>query len=219
MIPVYKNSISDNERYSLKQCVSILGSKYDIVLVGPNSLFFDYYKNIANYNFNILKCNPDYFKNLATYSYLCETTEFYECFKQYKFMLLYQLDGWIFKDNLRKYIMLDYDYIGSPWKAGTFDCKIESVGNGGVSFRKIQTFIDICKSIQEKDRYTKFVKFEDYCKTCKYKNVKDDQGEEPCCSCLEECTNTYSHKPVNYVKDENIKENKKEEPKSSDKEE
>ena len=64
-------------------------------------------------------------------------------------MLLYQLDGWIFKDNVRKFILLDYDYIGAPWlnNPAAPDCH---VGNGGVSFRKISKFIDICKNIDKK---------------------------------------------------------------------
>jgi len=44
----------------------------------------------------------------------------------------------------------------------------------------------------------KFVEFNSYCETCKYKNIKDEAGEEPCNSCLAEPVNLNSSKPVKY---------------------
>lgn len=44
----------------------------------------------------------------------------------------------------------------------------------------------------------KFVEFENYCPTCKFKDCKDEEGREPCNSCLDEPVNTNSKKPVNY---------------------
>lgn len=46
------------------------------------------------------------------------------------------------------------------------------------------------------ERY-KEVYFEEYCKECMYKGLKD--SEEPCDECLENPTNLYSHKPVYYT--------------------
>ena len=46
------------------------------------------------------------------------------------------------------------------------------------------------------DNSEKEVYFYEYCKTCKYSELKGD--EEPCNECLENPTNTYSHKPVNH---------------------
>lgn len=42
----------------------------------------------------------------------------------------------------------------------------------------------------------KFVEFDEYCLTCKFKDV--DQGEEPCNECLHNPINMNSVKPVNY---------------------
>lgn len=44
----------------------------------------------------------------------------------------------------------------------------------------------------------KFVDFATYCPTCKFKDCKDDEGYEPCNSCLNEPVNTNSQKPVKY---------------------
>lgn len=50
------------------------------------------------------------------------------------------------------------------------------------------------------DEGMKEVYFDKYCEMCKHKDVKDH--EEPCNECLDNPTNFYSHKPVNYKKEE-----------------
>lgn len=47
----------------------------------------------------------------------------------------------------------------------------------------------------DNDTY-KEVYFDQYCKTCKHKDLKEE--EDPCDECLENPVNTYSHKPVNW---------------------
>ena len=64
---------------------------------------------------------------------------------------------------------------------------------GSFSFIFLKGGIDL-------DRVYKEVYFDKYCKSCKYKNLKED--EDPCHDCLNEPSNLYSHKPVNYVEKE-----------------
>lgn len=47
------------------------------------------------------------------------------------------------------------------------------------------------------------VYFGQYCKTCKYEKLKEE--DSPCCECLEESTNLYSHKPIKWVEKEKHK--------------
>lgn len=42
----------------------------------------------------------------------------------------------------------------------------------------------------------KEVYFDQYCKTCKYKDTKET--DDPCDECLYEPVNLYSHKPVKW---------------------
>lgn len=42
----------------------------------------------------------------------------------------------------------------------------------------------------------KIVNFEKYCKTCKYKDVKE--VKDPCNECLDNPVNDHSEKPVKY---------------------
>ena len=46
----------------------------------------------------------------------------------------------------------------------------------------------------------KEVYFEQYCKTCKYKDA--NEADYPCDECLSEPMNIYSHKPTKYVEKE-----------------
>ena len=48
------------------------------------------------------------------------------------------------------------------------------------------------------DSNMKEVYFDQYCKTCLHKDVKDT--ERPCCDCLEECARQDSHKPARWEK-------------------
>lgn len=42
----------------------------------------------------------------------------------------------------------------------------------------------------------KEVRFDEYCKTCKYESKKED--EDPCDECINNPVNLYSKKPVNW---------------------
>jgi len=137
VIPVYRTEISNLEEASLKRVVRVLGGKYDIILAGPDDLEYGSFCKRAEFNFGVMKCNPAFFENIDTYSMLCMTTGFYEAFSDYEFIMIYQLDGWIFNDSLPRFLDSGFDYIGSPWPANSFECIRESVGNGGVSLRRV----------------------------------------------------------------------------------
>ena len=40
---------------------------------------------------------------------------FYESFLDFKYVLIHQLDVFIFKDELNYWCNQNYDYIGAPW--------------------------------------------------------------------------------------------------------
>lgn len=50
------------------------------------------------------------------------------------------------------------------------------------------------------ERYDKEVRFDQYCKKCKYYGLKE--SEEPCEECLEYPANDASHKPVKFEEKE-----------------
>src|SRR5574344_53709 len=145
VIPAYSENLDEFERASLRQVVRVLGDEYDLYFVCPDSL------NLRAYEMEVGKDNlpeafrlPEYyFRNRKTYSEMCESPMFYERFAEYGYMLLYQLDSWVFENRLQQFCDTGYDYFGAPHR-----CLITGepvVGNGGLSLRKISTFIEKCK--------------------------------------------------------------------------
>ena len=51
----------------------------------------------------------------------------------------------------------------------------------------------------------KIVKFDQYCKTCAYKETPE--SEDPCNECLNNPVNLYSHKPVKWKEETKGKQN------------
>lgn len=147
IIPIYKQSFNSLEIVSLKQAFKIL-CNYDISFIAPESLDT---KTVLQYGEISIEYFEDYyFKNTKSYSELLLSTNFYNRFIKYEYMLIYQLDAFVFKDNLESFFELNLDYIGAPmqrygenWK----DIKC-NIGNGGLSLRKIKSCLNVLK---EKD--------------------------------------------------------------------
>src|SRR6185312_14561683 len=62
----------------------------------------------------------------------------------YKYILFYELDAWVFRDELNYWCTKGYDYIGAPWLDSSTK-QIVGVGNGGFSLRKVNSSIRIFK--------------------------------------------------------------------------
>jgi len=152
VIPVYKERMDKNELRSFIQCIKVLG-KHTICFVTHKSL------NISEYKEYISSCHisvhlelfeASYFKNLSGYNRLMLSKNFYERFSDYKYILIYQLDCYVFRDELYNWCYKDYDYIGAPWfnkfKSYEDGTDLWKVGNGGLSLRKTKTFIDVLNS-------------------------------------------------------------------------
>jgi hypothetical protein len=74
------------------------------------------------------------------------SVEFYKHFLEYEYILIYQLDALILSDSLEKWLVKDVDYVGPPWIVEEDTLKLESVGNGGFSLRRVKTFINVLES-------------------------------------------------------------------------
>ena len=142
LVPVYKRVPTKVERASFLRLVSVLGKNYEIALLHGKSLNVSEYR-IDGVQLSEVVCNDAFFSSRAYYSDMMEFSEFYSLFSGYKYILLYQLDAWIFEDRVKYFTKLDYDFIGSVhgYSGGKGNC----VGNGGFSLRKVSSFIKICK--------------------------------------------------------------------------
>ena len=144
VIPIYKDKLDRYEGISLAQVRKILGN-YSIVFAAPETLEFNYGKTYEV--LTVERFSDYYFYNTETYSELLLETSFYQRFEEYKYMLIYQLDAFVFSDRLEEFCDLGYDYIGAPIAEG--DWMDYHVGNGGLSLRKISSTIELLKHKDE----------------------------------------------------------------------
>lgn len=151
VIPVYKSKLDSFETISFNQCVKVL-HKYTICILTHAKLDISYYvKELQNkeLKYIIEFFHPDYFASIAGYNRLLLSLLFYQRFKQYKYMLIYQLDAYVFRDELEDWCVKGFDYIGAPWFEGWHEAELDSpiigVGNGGLSLRKTNRIMKLLK--------------------------------------------------------------------------
>lgn len=171
VIPIYKIQLTDDEIISLTQCFKILGN-HTIKFVAPLGLDIAFYERLLDKKIEIEYFDTSYFMDIRGYNQLMLSVEFYKRFIDFKYMLIYQLDCYVFRDELDYWCQQGYDYIGAPWldhfyykksKIKKLDFLIKrflklkfnkyqdkdiltyNVGNGGFSLRNIHQFIHSLK--------------------------------------------------------------------------
>lgn len=168
IIPIYSDSLTEDESISVKQCLKVL-SGYPISFVKPESLEL---KNISKEYpaIGIENFDDNYFKSVESYNRLMLSAHFYERFLDFEYILIYQLDAYAFRDELKEWCAKGFNYIGAPWiPRGLFWKRIRDyfqqlrgnnkrkisrtlyyrVGNGGFSLRKVSSFYDITSNEKE----------------------------------------------------------------------
>ncbi len=89
------------------------------------------------------------FDGVAAYNRLVLSPEFYERFSDAEYILLYQLDAWVFEDRLTHWCSLGYDYIGAPWFTDRREM-LPIAGNGGFTLRRVRSCLDLLTGRQKR---------------------------------------------------------------------
>jgi len=146
VIPTYKeyNNLSQFEKKSLLNTIEKM-KNYPLIMVCPLSLNVKEYNELGIMDFK--RFDDVFFKNIYGYNELMLSSFFYESFNEYDYMLLVQLDAYIFEDKLEYFIKLNYDYIGGLHYIPHIKGKMVN-GNGGFCLRKIKSFIESSKNIK-----------------------------------------------------------------------
>ncbi len=133
---------------SLVQCSRILQS-HPICLIHPEGMDTAVYLKEAP-NLKLAPIPEHHLASLRSYNRLKVTPWLYEQFKEYDFFLTYELDAWVFRDELIDWCEKDFDYIGAPWFVGHYRGKADAaylgVGNSGFSLRKIPSVLKVFQS-------------------------------------------------------------------------
>jgi len=180
-IVTHKPNPSEYELISFQQCFKVLGN-YPIKIVVPQNLNLDVYKSYVP-NFNIIYVDPKWLSSVLNYNKLKLSQYFYSLFNEYDYLLTYELDAFVFKDELQYWCTKEYDYIGAPWFEGysgaTADAQLLSVGNSGFSLRKIKSMQQLIRKMFYKepiDNATYFALLRAYSKR-PYHWVRNQLGE------------------------------------------
>lgn len=161
VIPTNKPTMSEFEYISYKRYLEVLG-RYDMFILSPEDLDISEFKkhgSVIHY-----KQDPKYFGTSLRYNKLMLAPHFYEGLSGYEYILIYQLDCYVFRDDLEHWCDLGFDYIAPPWVGQDLiewvkrkkrnypaDLKLlhrltgykllEQVGCGGFSLRKTAAMI------------------------------------------------------------------------------
>lgn len=171
IIPVYKRSLDNAEMEYFKHNCTVL-QDYPLFLVAPAGLNVEKY--LAYNDVSVKYFDATFFKNIAGYNRLLLSELFYNSFDKYKYILICQTDAFVFKDELLSWCQKGYDYIGAPWinkpfflfqyvltKMGPLyalrmvfsNNLFKAVGNGGLSLRKVNSFITALKHEKNRARW------------------------------------------------------------------
>lgn len=163
IIPVWNCNMTIYEKISLSQCLSILDDNIFCLVtfkgVGADCFFLKNHEIKQKYK--AVYFDKRNFSCINAYSKLLVSLKFYLRFIQYKYILIYQLDCFVFRNEINKWISLDYSYVGAPWFDGynttTCGSKIIGVGNGGFSLRCVKDHLRVLlsfKMIKNKANYS-----------------------------------------------------------------
>ena len=165
VIPIFKIHPTEEEKKSFIQCLKIL-HKHHVTLVCPEKFDEACYLLIAkeqNIVIGIERFMNIYFSDITGYNRLMLSTEFYKRFKKFKYILIYQLDAWVFRDELHYWCEKEYDYIGAPWfedfDNSTSKSRIIGVGNGGFSLRNVSGILNQIKILKQLQVILKYEKY------------------------------------------------------------
>lgn len=154
VIPVYKSVMTELEAISYKQCMKVFSDKYQVIIVHPEHLKLP--QEIVNNNHHSESFSSEYFKDIAGYNSLMISKMFYKRFVQFEYILIYQLDAFVFQDTLTEWCRKGYDYIGAPSLEGDKYQQLSEnethilkqgmeegkpVLNGGLSLRKVSSIL------------------------------------------------------------------------------
>lgn len=168
LLPVYRPQPTPDELVALRRCVELL-SRHPLVLVAPQGLDLEPYRRFGALGAE--RFAPSYFADLAGYNRLLLSAQFYARFLAYDYMLIHQLDAFVFADRLEAWCAAGYDYLGAPWMDRSLWRVMlhisrswppsrprlgglrNAVGNGGFSLRRVRSHLDCLERFAAKARH------------------------------------------------------------------
>lgn len=143
--PMYRLPLTPDEQVSLRHLSYYLG-QHQRYWLAPKSLRIP--RELLPQT-KVIRFSDSYFTGLESYNRLMLSPSFYARFRDYEFILIYQLDSLVFSRDLESWCDKKWDYVGAPWfKEFTEDTSdgFWAVGNGGLSLRRVAKFLEVLTS-------------------------------------------------------------------------
>ena len=160
-IPVYRALVDPLEVLSFLRLRQL--ATQDVYLVAPEALDLDSHRRLWP-DIRESRFEAKHFRDIAAYNKLLLSPAFYERFAtDYDWLLIHQLDAFLFHGNVEAFCAMPYDYFGSPWVPAQLirprighprllrllGRRIE-VGNGGLSLRRLSATLGLL-AIKQRD--------------------------------------------------------------------
>ena len=157
VIPIYRPTLTWVERAAVLNTCKLL-SGFSLRIICPDGL--DLYSHMPellaemrqyNNDVDILQLESKFFASTHTYNQLLLSPSFYRLFLRWQYMLIAQIDAWIFSPRLAPWLAKAYSYVGAPWRTipnlpPGIACPPEAVGNGGLSLRRVRDHYAVLSS-------------------------------------------------------------------------
>lgn len=141
IVPVYCPP-THTETLSLR-CLEKVLSGYPRFLLKPASLELEIEGFIDS------PMEDSWFLSKKTYGLLMASSSLYERFSDFEYVLIYQLDCLVFKNELSYWCSRGYDLCSSACFNGSFSWQNQDfVSNGGLSLRKVDSCLKILRRIE-----------------------------------------------------------------------
>jgi hypothetical protein len=154
LIPLYKSTLAEIEKYSLDFSLRALTGR-KVQFIAPENIERTYYlENYPDITFYFFEHH--YFESITGYNRLLLADHFYQRFDAYDFILILQTDAIVLRDDLDVWMSKPFDYIGAPWPDGNelfvnlgrfegeFGKRVKVyVGNGGLSLRRVKKCLSL----------------------------------------------------------------------------
>jgi hypothetical protein len=148
LIFAHKPVLEWYEAISLEQCFRVL-DRHPIRLVCPIGLDVSAYRLIAP-AVEIDFIPPHWLASRRAYNRLKILPWLYRRYADHEFILTYELDAFVFRDELLDWCDQGWDYIGAPWFEGYHVARPDAapigVGNSGLSLRRIGAMLRVTRS-------------------------------------------------------------------------
>jgi hypothetical protein len=152
-VPVYRDWMTPLETVCLLRLRHFF--RDDVVLIAPEGLRLDAYQSL----WPELRCErfaPAYFGSVLSYNKLMLEPQLYARFSSHEWLLIHQLDAFLFHGDLQPFCEMTFDYFGAPWLPAQlvhpfihkgYFLKLlgtrVSVGNGGLSLRRLGATLEL----------------------------------------------------------------------------